>query len=67
MAGNRSNRGYPRDFTMREITSRGKWVFKPWDNYCQHGEKVVILQYTRKGYGHPLLCLRYASVVALLS
>ena len=37
------------------------------DNYCQHGENVVILQYTRKGYGHPLLCLRYASVVALLS
>ncbi len=66
MAGNRSNRGYHGCFGTKN-TSRGNWRFKPWDNYCLHGENVVILQYTRKGYGHPLLCLRYDSVVALLS
>ena len=48
-------------------TLGGHLPHKSADNYCQHGENVVILQYTRKGYGHPLLCLRYASVVALLS
>lgn len=66
MAGNRSNRGYP-TCERYKITSCGNVFFMPWERYCLHGENVVILQYTRKGYGHPLLCLRYASVVALLS